>query len=327
MTSNTYFDITVRGEKDIIKRVLFNENRVSSILDNPKEYEVTVDRCQIPTSSVPVYIFDPNNIVQCKLTCNSSSVTKDLIFISSTVTIPGEPVSNYVWSYQVFIEMCNLTLKTAYYELLLLEPTMSVTVPPYFILDNKTNLISLLNQSTCNSIVDGLKISFNQRFGNYFGDLNYKYNSVSNFFDVQFLLKMYNGVLNLIMVDGVQYYINQQAYTTLFLISSIKALLIKSSFCTSPEIEGTQNNVTDDVLMSFYFEPKILSQQIFQYFPDEYEWKNLTSNEPLTRVNIYAVFISDDFVEYPLYVTENDTFNVKLLFRKRLDNIFDNLKI
>ncbi len=130
--------------------------RTDSVLDNCSEYYVSIIRFTVPTSNIPILIFEPN-FYSVSLTYQAGGmgpVTTAQAFLQNNAPDNLTPqFMNYIFSYQYICDMIN----EAYYQAFItLFPTYLTngagvpanTNPPYMIFEPETQLFSLISDST-----------------------------------------------------------------------------------------------------------------------------------------------------------------------------------
>ena len=164
-----YYNITLDHEQAAdgsLNKAEYRVERTQPIIENPKEYYMTISRFSVPAIDIPILIMpivdnQPNpNLTPFKVTLiyGGTSFQQSVIYVSGAVTEPVppapipvqqiDPESYYYWvyTYQRFIDMINTAIATAFAALKAAFPLAPQTEAPYFIYNSETELISLIAQ-------------------------------------------------------------------------------------------------------------------------------------------------------------------------------------
>lgn len=348
-----YYNITIGTTENISTPTyaIYKEQLNQAIVDNPKDYYLSVVRFTIPTQDIPIFIpqIQPfpnvninNTVYSVTLTYNGNTSGQTFVqFVSQSPNNPVIPLSAthpevtkgpyyYVYNYSWFLDMINTTLATAF-AALAGKPVGSLA--PYFQYDTTTQKISLVAQRLYYDEVLALpiKIYVNYKLSTFLDGLPYIFdvNSLLGL-DVQFIVRdNYNNWYNppyLAAATPPDYYIMTQEYDTLTDWNTFKSIaLVTNLIPIIPEyvpIVNGNNNIVNSRGILKDFEPLIErgpeARTTVQYqLNGPYQLINLNSNVPLTQLDI-SVYWTDQYGEqYLLSVPYNQLVTIKLVFIKK----------
>ena len=126
--NNIYYNIRIKGSDTNDNRARFNVNSIQTVVDNPLNYELAVERFKVPTTVIPIFIWKGDDYFRITMTYDNSTVVQPLLFIPNT---NNQLYGNAIWNYQEFVDIINVALSSAYSALKLLEPLMPPTEAPF----------------------------------------------------------------------------------------------------------------------------------------------------------------------------------------------------
>ena len=204
MSDNIYVDLTMSNLD--INRIpaSFNERRNGSIIENPSNYELSITRFQVTTSSLPVYIpiikinSDDSNKTMLEVTMisNNFSVTTELDWIPEikNIAIPPPPSQNvsglqssseyyYGYSYSWLPFLVQKTLQKCFFDLQVLDLSIAEAGKPFFYFDPLSGGCSILSVDAnffnsydeAGNNTSNVKILFNQPLSSLFSSFNSLY--------------------------------------------------------------------------------------------------------------------------------------------------------
>ena len=316
-----YYNIDIRkGVENAGKKfsATFNETRVEPILNNPSDYDLAVVRFSIPSQSIPIFLWKPNEF---------SITISYLNFDFTTILqfIPNSPGGSYdyygdsIWNYQDFIDSINVGLLASFNAFIagVVPFALQPTVAPYMIYNAETQLCSLIAEEKYDTTyTNPVYIYFNRELSNYFPALQ-NYDADDAIKSVYIRVK-YN-FNNLIVEAGINYYEVKEEYTTLFLWNDLQKILLETdSIPVANELLSAQTNKLRKVITDFEPLSQINDRSQIQYFPQgPLRFYDLITNYPLTQMNLNITWQSKDGRTFPIYLTEYDNLTVKLYFKKK----------
>ena len=332
--NNTYTNQTVPAN--------YTVNLTQSIIDNPQDYYVTVARMEISTYTVPLFNF-PNNTYSVCLTYGGTDYFTYVPFINGS-TIPNPDQT--VFGYQIFIDMVNSALSTAWTALITAHPSAPgyAGSPPTLILNTTTNIISLIASqgSFTPDNGSGTTIYFNQELFQYFNSLPNVFNGYGTTNGKDFSLTVKNNFNNYYPTGATgsggpstsfpltnSWELSQEA-PTLGFWSDFQSLAVTTSTIPIQKEYLPQSSVTSGSTLSGAinykpiltdFHPDITGSPVnftpLQYTAEVFRWVDLLGSTPLDKIDaqIYWVDYSDVF--HPLYLAPGATATIKLLFRRK----------
>jgi hypothetical protein len=314
--NNIYFNInTVAGNRSIFQ---FDENRVQPILKNPSEYELAVVRFTVPVDSIPIQNWR-NDKYKIGIEFNGTLIEEFVPFLPyATGGIPFYPNTvGQIWSYQQWIDNMNSSLKTLHDSMLLAEPTFPATKEILWTIEPDTGIMSLYCE---NGYTDpNVKVYF-----------NWVLNTQTVFQSFQEEQDKYRIIIKNRITNQTTYggggVIMSQKYSTTSLISDFDKLIFETnSLPVNPELLGTSNNETRQVITDFDCAGFSRDRTDIQYYPQgPIRFHQLNSQYPLHRIDLVIQWEDTAGNLFPIYLEYNNQMTVKLHFRKKDSNILTN---
>lgn len=337
---NVYYNIRIAN--NIVtssKQARYLETRLTPIIGkNLKDYYCTVARFKVPSSSIPIFVFQPGAYTVTLTDTAGSDWTTTCLWIQNS----NDPDSlNYVWTFEEWALSITNALNTSWLAIpVLIRPS----APPFVIYDPQYQLFSLCATNEYNSVpneVGKSQIWFNvgtfskfeywsaffasptaNKFANVFSKANGT-NQVTATFPPG------TGLLNAPpSVNGIIYYIMTQEQKGLFLLSDFDSLVITSSTIPlAPEQYGSQDDTSTQnqkfVLTDFQpdINNDISSRGYFIYSPFVFRWFDVPSDTFLNTLDIQIFWRDVRNVLHPILLYYNDVADVKLLFKKKYKHV------
>lgn len=303
----------------------FDDNRVQSILKNPSDYELAVERFSVPTIGIPIQFKIPN---QYKISLEYNGTVKEsfVTFPSNSTAPPLYPPYQAIWHYNGFTEGINIALKDIHDQMKLAEPTFLPTKPVYMSYEENTNLFPLYCQSAYTNPT--IKLVFNDKLYNVFSSFSAfdRPTPVPKVNEFIILLKDYGN--NSTTLGGYDFKIQQQ-FPTISLLATLRSLVFETnSIPVENELIGSSSkNITRQVITNFLIDQKVQDRSQIQFFPQgPQRWVTLSSRQELRRIDL-KVSWSDEFDNlYPIFGDDQNPISMKLVFRKKDQNALQQLQ-
>lgn len=358
-TDNVYVNLTIsNANKTVISPVTgfvdtspinasLSANKTVPILDNCCDYYCSVIRFSIPLNTIPLLICPivPNQVspnltplvFTIEYPANNFFIFPVTYLAENSLTAPVQNAQiqiitpyYYIYSYENFIEMANISMASAWIVsgLAALFPLLQA---PYFYFDAITKLINLVVPACFVKLtapaVDIPIIHMNAVSERYYSGYQTYFNGYNqaNGLDYTFLFTEFaDRVEN---IYNTSYYRFTQEYQTVFNWSSLQKIII-----TSPTIPVLQeylptsnagnNSVTNSLPILTDFIPNIeepgQSRSIAYYVPSgQYRLIDMTAERPLSNIviNIFWSDLQDNI--YPLQIQIGETLSLKLAFLRK----------
>lgn len=319
MTSSSTSDLIYVNIKSVVEGQQtfdFSANRVEPILQNPSDYELSVVRFSVPSSGIPVKIWN-NEEYKITLKFNATTLEYPLLLIQNS----NEPplYENYsIYSYQEFIAIFNKTLKDLHDAMVLAEPTFAPTKECAVSLSPDTNLITFYAQTLYGA--PSVELSFNFSLASQ---------TLFDFVKLDtdlFKLKIQSTGINNISWGGLFGYTMIQQSNTLASISDLDKIIFEtSSIPVNPELLGTgSNNETRQVITDFNASNFTRDNLPIQFFPmGPLRFYTLNSSYPLSKLDLIVSWEDKKGKVRPIFLDVNNPITVKLLFQKKGSKILD----
>lgn len=311
-----YYNVSI-DSKTSQGQANFNETRVQPILDNPSEYELTIERFYVPAVNIPIMIFKDNKY-SITLSFDGVDITKTLIWI------PNKSYSGLygkdLWNYQEMLDIVNKAFSDAYIDLKLAKPTITPTEPPFITYDAETNLFIFNAQRLYDPIFNGgptVEIYMNI-------DLFALFNSFQDFEQEELEPKAHQILVkdnkNNISTTLIDYYSTYGEWVTLFGWNDLQSIVFETnSIPVIPENQQSQINQTQQIITDFEPIQDINNRSAIQFFPQgELRYYSLNSTKPFYNMNLNVMWKDKEGNFYPIYINDTETLTIKILFRKKL---------
>lgn len=347
--NNVYYNGILHNTSTTPLQASIYDQRDKNIVDVANNYEISIVRFSIPTTLIPILI-SPSfvNVYSVTLTFGSGgpgSPYQQFVpytNVSNTNLYPG---SVAYYCYQDFLDDVNSALALAFSDLLFANPTCICTQPPSFFYDSFTQRINLFVESTyLDGTINGINIYMNEILFNLFQAYSAEYNTIpaANGKDVRFRILNSNStaITNVLPRLGYPLYIStltvpnlievQQEFTAISNFTSIRSIIITSgqlptvaeylpNIATYDQSSGVSSN--NKPIVSDFEIPTLPPQEsrtIIEYLPTgEFRMISLTGNQFINKIDFQAYFSDINGVFYPLYLDVNQTFSIKVLFRRK----------
>tara|TARA_R110002126_G_scaffold45043_3_gene127926 strand:- start:1253 stop:2206 length:954 start_codon:yes stop_codon:yes gene_type:complete len=310
--NNIYYNIRIKGSDTNDNRARFNVNSIQTVVDNPLNYELAVERFKVPTTVIPIFIWKGDDYFRITMTYDNSTVVQPLLFIPNT---NNQLYGNAIWNYQEFVDIINVALSSAYSALKLLEPLMPPTEAPFITYNSDTQLLTFNIEQVYSNTTKVYLSEFLYLLVVSFQNYNLKLPSGDYIF--QMLCK--DNRNNSTIINGKNYYSTKQEYSTLFLWNDFTTLLFETNLIpVNPEYLDSQNNDTRRILSDFQPLEGLNDRVSIQYYPSgPLRFYDLTNNTALSDMDLNIYWEDKTGTLYPLYLTDDDVLTMKILFKKK----------
>jgi hypothetical protein len=311
--NNIYYNVEIRNNTTEAIPAVFSENRVKTILEQPDKWEAAVVRFSIPSDSLKIFKFvDGSMNVTLRDQQTNANFTRDLIWIPQSL----EPGSRDVFSYNSIVIMLNNALSLAFGALKSANPGSVGTVPPFFTLNSATGLFEMYTEKIWNGPT-GILLSSNfkmfsllEGFSTFaeYGTIDpnsvYTYNQI-------------NTEVNTVSISGVDYLKTLSEYSTIASWSDLSKIEIASNVPVRAELIGGTSDITSRIFTDFIPNVSVNNRESFQYIPAQFRWYDMTSNYPLTRMDLTVRYRYLDDTTETMQISPGEAVSVKILFRRK----------
>lgn len=322
--------------------IVYNQQRLEPILDNPSNYYLSLIRWKIPAFALPILIFpiaDPDassylSSYSITLVYNNIPYQEQLFYTNQNGSSLEPPLTSekfyFVYYEEHFMTMVNSALQRAFDSI----PGVPVgATAPELIFEAESRLFSLIAQQA-NYEVDVEPIppsqpTFNATIRIYFSYGLYQlFNGLpfrtvaealpeaSNGRDVQLIVQTFeNNTLPGSLLSMVQNFQSLSIWSPVKQLEFTTALLPISSEFTSASGDSFKKIMTN-------FEPlsdnKGGERDMYQYFPQgPYRLVDMVGTNPIYSIDLRVTWSDIEGNDYPVEITSLQQFSAKLLFVKR----------
>jgi hypothetical protein len=336
---------------------IYQEQLNQAILNNPSDYYMSVIRFSIPGGNIPLIIPDiqpyPNTDVNktiFSVTLTYNVFTSSQIFVEfvpddeslqPTPLTPQSPLPTtngyyFLYTYTSFLNMINTALSNAFIALGIASGGLPVgSLAPYFQFDPINERISLVAQVAFydETLANPIKIYMNYQLFSLLDGLPSVFQGYSAPTGSDFLLVVKNNHDNFYNPSNVTpvypplYYIMTQEYPTLADLNSFKSLALTSNLLPIkpeyiPRPKSSNQSVINTQGYLKNFEPLVVlgpeSRTVIQYQADgPYQLIDLTSNTPLTKIDVSVFWFDVYGNQYLVDIPYNQVLTIKMVFIKK----------
>lgn len=318
-----------------------------SIVDNPKDYHLTIVRAVVPGQLIPIFRFQPQSgsvsqgIYSVTMTYPTGGTTYTnqtyLTYVPSQFTTTIDPIYYNMYQYQPFIDMTNNALSTCFSGLKNQVSNLPCTHPPYFAFNSPNQLIEFYGEKNyvaqeCNGTP--IQCWFNGPIYTMFDAFNF-YNN--GFFSLQFpngeaatipFQNLGNNFQSVIHqpYTGIDYpsysgYKMTQEFTSLANWNQFKTIVFTSEGLPLKKEYIQSSGPLSQIPIVTDFTPSSnnntnLREDLIYIPTGEYRLLDLITPQSLNNIDLTINFQSNDLSLEPVYLAPGTSINVKLLFRK-----------
>lgn len=328
-----YCDITAFNNKNEISRADINISRTSPIINNPKDYLMSIVRFSVQVSSLPLFIWfnDSPNMVSIKY----NNIIKSFIVPYQNTQINSTPyqqiIGDAVYTYHQFSNMINSAIKSCHDDLKISGEA------PYLTFNDNSSLYTM-NFSTLYLTTDypyndanKPKLYFNNLLATYmfnFNNITYKTNDNGLYCDYQIICtdnKNNRTYDNNGLIIG---YTNTQEYNGSFMSNSFTSLNIVSNnlpvngdAIMNTSIHGgisTQESLK--IVSDFEIDKGRCGEQrsLIQYQAQNNRYIAMQGKGSLYNLNLQIyIYLVERQIYVPLYMMPYEVATIKVMFKKK----------
>lgn len=313
---NIYYNVVINGKAGTSIPAIYNETRTESILENPSNYQLTIQRFYVPAFNIPILLFK-DNYYSVSMTYGGTTITKPLIYTSFSIA----PYPNPIYDYQHMVDIVNTAIEDAYNDLKALFPAGPPTEAPFITFNPTNKLFSLNAEQLYDPAVAGgatFELWFNFPLGSLFVGFQQFYNDISSPLNSRFIIK--NNGNNTTTYNGKPYYSTEAEYNTLYLWNSLESIVFTTgSIPVVPENNSGQVALKQQVITDFIPLASINDRTAIQYYPQgALRWYDLQGSTPLRNIDVQVYWKDKTGQLYPVYIFETESLSIKIQFRKKL---------
>ena len=322
--SNFFYNIKLNKEdlKNTNGRIEFNKSYLNPILENPAEWELSIERFTVPMSNIPIFFFENNKyIVSIRIVASNNIEYKKSEYITIVPSIPENLDFNdkiVIWNIKDFLDGINISIKNC---------ILYIMNEPNFPLVDKLNLYTQLQYDSINK---RNRILYQAEFDTkkwelYFNDPLFSY--FQGFQNEIYTDPIYRYKIKTSSIPDNTYNIIANNYLSVYeewnnipLWSTLQSILFETSMPVKTEIVGTENNVYRYIISDFIPIQDDLDRSSIQYYNNgNLRWYPLESKTPLYNINLFVKWEDRNNVVRAIYIPELGNFEIKIHFRKKID--------
>jgi hypothetical protein len=343
-----YLNIRVANDSvKPFKAAEYVKNNTSAILEQPRLYNLSVDRFKIPVNTIPLLIVPSNGtldqtIYEFILSDGVTSVPVTVPYINNGLS-PSDPRYYYIYSYSRFIRMLNQALATAFATLYApirlaaagTDPDYD-TVPPHFEFEPISQKLSLVvpdlfyNPDIATPV---WTIQFNFELLRFFQGFETTIIQQGVLYEFVTINRFNNNVtIDVIDINGtatvsdVNYLNMLPDYNALTRWNELDSIQILTNIPVNQQFVETADTTTatssKPILTDFivlYPDPNSYAATTLDLATTERSYYDLYGTAPIRNIQFTFLWVSYTGQSYPLYISQGDAITLKLLFQARDD--------
>jgi hypothetical protein len=317
----------------------FKETRVQPILSEPNKYELAIARFKIPSAIIPLIVKTRENQYTLEIEYDGQSIEKEIFLGNPGLGTLG-PYGPAYYSYTSISSDFTRACKEAFDELKLLKPGLP-GVPPFMTYTAEDELYRIYYDPTWKKYSSPPSLPelfppilrINTAFAKLIISFNLSYVSTipSN---NNWIFPVIDRRTNLKQVDGNDYIVMSQEYSTVGLISQWDSVIIATDsipvasekFTTFQTIDSNgvpqgvpsgSENIVRNIITDFHPISGLADRSYLQYFaPGVKRWVSLLNADELRTIDVNILWSNYEGRVYPLYLQPGDICTIKLEFRR-----------
>jgi len=347
-----YLNILINNNSDRMVKAEYNETRLQPIVSNTNDWQIGITRLKIPTSSIPLMIFE-DGAYEIGFALETGATLNNFLTETVTYDAPANnfteyPYNRYVFYYDQFLFDVNNALAVLW-NTALADPNYApfTTLFGYLPEDRPYFRLATPNQGYIELVLPTkpavnpsspfakIKILMSNRLFYFFSGFTSAFNlngwntpplgvqpltyvlQVEPTADTVQTLSQYNGV------PTRQVNVIQQDYPTLFLWQDLTRIFITTTACVEKEVllvsgdEGKPNSI--EVLTDFEIpqSQQGLREYIFYQPQGNLRYINFKTGGFLDRFDVKVFFQTKDLRTYQLIIPPTFELNIKIEFKRR----------
>lgn len=327
----------------------FDETRVTPILDKPNEYELSIVRFEVPTNTIPLFIWPGDEYYKVTLEWRGVRKSAFLEFAGQGFTLYGKAI----YHYQEICDSMNDALNNVFNQMAaefpgpLPAPDWALYASkapeyvynqiikqfqfliPYETPDYSTPPDGLNEEQHWSSVItpadplNEIKLFFNRnvekfmsgfQFIGSIGDAN-----ADDFFRLV-IQDTFNNVLQPDITDPLtKRYTMNQTYDNSSIINSLSNIVFRTTRVPIvSEFRGTQKNETQQILTDFIPNPDVFDASAIVFNPSgTLRYYPLITNQDFRGIDLQVYWEDKEGKQFPVYILPNRSITVKIQFRKK----------
>lgn len=340
---NIYYDVLIQNNTDEEIVATYNETSKKVLVDNPKDYYLTIVKFSIPSTDIPIFAYPPNPVPPGQPD-RRFKVTTRFGATQETVVVPfipaGVGTSNTVFTYQSFIEMINQAIRTSLINLWASAGPLPVPdpniasnpVPIMIFTDENTPLYIRFPQEYNEDIVPGtVKMFMNYNLFTFFQNFQHFFYSYTA--DDGYEIRVTDTGNNFESITSGpytgDYYNMHQDSATFYLWWDIRDVIVTTSIPINAEIIGNVGSggnyntipILTDVSTSFFGQPYQQRSDILYIPQPQYRLITLLDHGQLSQIDFKFFYRTKNLELRPLLLAPQTNLSMKILFTKKKNNI------
>lgn len=306
-----YYNLKLYNDTTDDIPVRFNINRVNSIIgNNPQEYELGVENFSVPTFRIPIFRQEPNNddykvTVEDTDTDNGASAFVDFHDMAGI-----QPTDSNIYNYETLRLAINKAIAQAC-------NALGLTEYPFILYSGGSNFEFYFPPMFTTSRQDPLNPIYRQ-YRLYFNYNLYRFFSCFQANDGGAIDSTISQGENLVTWNGIDYAVRKSQWDPRpSMIRWTRILFLTDTIPVKDELLGSENQKMEPQILDYIINNRVLDVTNINYFPQYIKWNNLINSSDLRRVTIRIMLEYEDGTLYPLLLSSDQNFFMKLVFRRK----------
>lgn len=330
--NHLYYNIVIpHRPSELYTQAIYKKNNTEPILQVPHHYQLAITRFSIGTGNIPILIAEPVSIGSNDLVYTFSleyggNVSTQNVIYEDIPAVGFNPFKYFIYTYSRFLKAVNECLNTAFTNLPIVPIGSSA---PFITFDPITKLFTIIAPTAYydDTLTTPIKIYMNTKSESLFPSWDCENFLCTNGFnqnqDLAYRIRFYDKGNN---ITGSDFTIVQD-YEMLTRWNSFKSIQITSNLPIQNEFIQNDYNNTDstkttsqNILKDYiilYQEGSSVARTTVDYTTKELEYIDMKGVDALRNIEINIYWVDQNGKQYPLYLTNNETCLIKLLFKNK----------
>jgi len=334
-----YYNVKVSNPEDsnTIRLCKFDETRVRDILKTPWDYDMAVARFDIPSSTLPIWVWPGDDQYEVSLEWQGTTVT-------SFVTYAGDgnaeaPYGLSINTYQGLSDVITEAIQDCSDQLAAIYPGPGLDwlnyagPPPKMAYNPETNIFEFRvpydtpdggegNWTTNQTGVpdpNDISLNFSRSLARVMRSFQTRItNDPSTYYQLLIKDNGNNVVQDQITPPPPREFVMYQQYVALYDINDFDSLIFRTNrIPVNSELDGGQRDANRHILTDFKIRIQEYIEGTIQYEPRLYRYYPLMTNSRLREIDLQVFWQDKKGTERPLYLDAGETATVKIQFRRK----------
>jgi hypothetical protein len=326
-----YLNASIKGDGEYIPLV-YNQNFTQSLVNKASDYYLSIIRFQLPSGSLPIWIYDDTVSYRITLDFNGATSSADVLWQNQNPnTTAGD--DKFLYSISPLVDMVNNACSRAYSGWTG-GPT-GITGPPLCYYNNDNKQFAFIFQQGYRNLYDptgatGVSVRLSNALARLFLSMPYQYDerqpdeSLFRFQMVSDPIGTSTSSLPSPYNSSI-YFQLKETYSSFSTQNPVKSIIFQTNmpirYETFQSVSKTSSNlqINYGTLTDFAISELSIGETVLDvtYNAIRYRYSTFVSDLPLNNVNFSVIWTDQKGNIYPYRINNNTIANVKFAFIKR----------